>query len=245
MAYSIFTRDDIADFKEVFEYFDKRNRGHITRKQMVTTLRSLIPKPKENDITCLMENISFKNTVNFREYLDILHATIESNRKKQIHDKKPRRKRSHYTNLTQDQLNDIRDTFTLFDRDGDGTISVHELQDMMTSLGQRVSEADIKEMLEDTDTSADGTLDYPAFMSMMTRKSANNDLNCEIKEAFKFFDQDGDGTITKEELKICMKRIGEDLSDEDLNEMLNEADLDGNGKIEFHEFAKLITWPKS
>ena len=53
---------------------------------------------------------------------------------------------------------------------------------MMTSLGQRVSEADIKEMLEDTDTSADGTLDYPAFMSMMTRKSANNDLNCEIKE---------------------------------------------------------------
>ena len=92
-AYSIFTRDDIADFKEVFEYFDKRNRGHITKKQMITTLRSLIPKPKENDIACLMESISFKNTVNFREYLDILHATIESNRKKQIHDKKPRRKR--------------------------------------------------------------------------------------------------------------------------------------------------------
>jgi len=50
----------------------------------------------------------------------------------------------------------------------------------MTTLGQPVSDADIKEMLQDVDTCDNGTLDYPAFLGIMTRKAIN--LNNEIKE---------------------------------------------------------------
>jgi len=53
-------------------------------------------------------------------------------------------------------------------------------------------------------------------------------------QTFRFFDEDGDGTISREELKKCMRKIGEELSDDDLNEMLNEADLNGDGQIDFN-----------
>ena len=52
-------------------------------------------------------------------------------------------------------------------------------------------------------------------------------------QAFSFFDQDGDGTITSEELWQCMKKLGEDLTLEEVQDMLKEADADGNGEIEF------------
>lgn len=94
---------------------------------------------------------------------------------------------SHVTNLTPEQLNDIRETFSLFDKDGDGTISVNELQNTMSSLGQRVSENEIKEMMEDAETSDNGSLDYPAFLSMMTRKSVNKDTNTEMAEVREHF----------------------------------------------------------
>jgi len=52
-------------------------------------------------------------------------------------------------------------------------------------------------------------------------------------QAFKFFDQDGDGTITAKELRECMKKLGEELSEDEIGEMLKEADADGNGEIEY------------
>ena len=70
----------------------------------------------------------------------------------------------------------------MFDQNGDGTISTDELRGMMTTLGQQVSDSDIKEMLEEVDTDQSGNLDYPAFMTLMTRKVAANDLNNEIRE---------------------------------------------------------------
>ena len=62
-------------------------------------------------------------------------------------------------------------------------------------------------------------------------------INCYVYffyfQAFSFFDQDGDGTITADELCQCMKKLGEDLTKEEIEEMVKEADADGNGEIEF------------
>ena len=112
-AHSLFSIDDIADFQEVFQYFDSTKKGHITTKQLKTTLRALIPTPTENDIRSLVDAFSSKksNTVNFKQFLDCLHDAIESTRKQKIHDNKPKRKRVKTTTnyIRTNKALDVRD----------------------------------------------------------------------------------------------------------------------------------------
>ena len=67
----------------------------------------------------------------------------------------------------------------------------------------------------------------------MAKKVQDADTEKELKEAFSVFDQDGDGFINARELKQVMANLGENLSDEDIDAMVKEADKDGDGKINF------------
>eukprot|EP01054_Gregarina_sp_Poly1_P010855 Gregarina_sp_Poly_1__10854@NODE_842_length_6017_cov_94_978151_g609_i0_p4_GENE_NODE_842_length_6017_cov_94_978151_g609_i0NODE_842_length_6017_cov_94_978151_g609_i0_p4_ORF_typecomplete_len156_score43_77EFhand_7/PF13499_6/1_1e22EFhand_7/PF13499_6/8_9e12EFhand_6/PF13405_6/2_2e11EFhand_6/PF13405_6/0_0015EFhand_6/PF13405_6/3_4e10EFhand_1/PF00036_32/5_6e09EFhand_1/PF00036_32/1_6e08EFhand_1/PF00036_32/1_8e08EFhand_1/PF00036_32/1_2e03EFhand_8/PF13833_6/6_8e05EFhand_8/PF13833_6/1e15EFhand_8/PF13833_6/0_00 len=62
----------------------------------------------------------------------------------------------------------------------------------------------------------------------------------DFKEAFNLFDKDGDGMITAEELGIVMKNLGQNPTDSELQDMLNEVDADGNGTIDFPEFLSVM-----
>ncbi|CAL0328089.1 unnamed protein product [Lupinus luteus] len=62
----------------------------------------------------------------------------------------------------------------------------------------------------------------------------------EIKEAFGFFDKDGDGCITVEDLAIVIRSLDQNPSEEEVQNMINEVDADGNGTIEFVEFLNLM-----
>ena len=66
----------------------------------------------------------------------------------------------------------------------------------------------------------------------MAQKVAKSDSDAELKAAFEVFDKDGNGTISAEELRTLMKSIGEDLTDQDIDEMVKEADKDGDGNID-------------
>lgn len=61
-----------------------------------------------------------------------------------------------------------------------------------------------------------------------------------FKEAFSLFDKDGDGQITSKEIMAVMKNLGQDPSEEELEEMVREVDVDGNGIVEFDEFLQLM-----
>jgi calmodulin len=68
---------------------------------------------------------------------------------------------------------------------------------------------------------------------MMVRKMSHNDNEDELKEAFRVFDKDGDGFISYPELKIVLKSLGEKLTDEEINSMVKEADLNNDGRISY------------
>ncbi len=70
------------------------------------------------------------------------------------------------------------------------------------------------------------------FATIMSQKVKKSDVEAELKAAFQVFDKDGSGTIDVEELRHVMKSIGENLSDDEIEEMLKEADKDGNGSID-------------
>lgn len=76
---------------------------------------------------------------------------------------------------------------------------------------------------------------------MMARKSTGGDTDTELREAFNVFDRDGTGTISREELRAVMVSLGESLTEKDIDEMLKEADTDGDGQIDCEYLSYFIT----
>lgn len=70
------------------------------------------------------------------------------------------------------------------------------------------------------------------FFAMMSHVPSHENFEKETREAFRVFDKDGSGTISTDELKQVMKSLGENLTDEEIDEMVREADRDGNGVID-------------
>ena len=68
---------------------------------------------------------------------------------------------------------------------------------------------------------------------MMSKKITSYDIEEEIRDAFKVFDKDGNGLISAHELRQIMMSLGEKLTDEELDEMMREADLNGDGQIDY------------
>jgi calmodulin len=121
-----------------------------------------------------------------------------------------------------------------------GQITTKELGTVMRSLGQNPSESELADMINEVDADNDGTIDFPEFLTMMARKMKDTDSEEEIREAFKVFDRDGNGFISAAELRHVMTSIGEKLTDEEVDQMIREADADGDGRINYNEFVDLL-----
>ena len=142
--------------------------------------------------------------------------------------------------LTEEQIAEFKEAFSLFDKDGDGTITTKELGTVMRSLGQNPTEAELQDMINEVDADGNGTIDFPEFLTMMARKMKDQDTEEDIIEAFRVFDKDGNGTISAAELRHVMTNLGEKLTDEEVDEMIREADVNGDGIIDYKEFTKII-----
>ncbi|TAQ90382.1 hypothetical protein B7494_g1297 [Chlorociboria aeruginascens] len=114
-----------------------------------------------------------------------------------------------------------------------GQITTKELGTVMRSLGQNPSESELQDMINEVDADNNGTIDFPEFLTMMARKMKDTDSEEEIREAFKVFDRDNNGFISAAELRHVMTSIGEKLTDDEVDEMIREADQDGDGRIDF------------
>lgn len=148
--------------------------------------------------------------------------------------------RSATQDLSEETIREFKEAFALFDKDGDGTITSSELGAVMRSLGQQPTEAALKQMISEVDADGSGTIDFAEFLTLMSRKMKSADSQAEILEAFKVFDKDGSGKISADELRQVMNNLGEKLSDEEVSEMIREADTNGDGEIDVKEFVKMM-----
>merc|ERR1712129_684429 len=101
--------------------------------------------------------------------------------------------------------------------------------------------AEILDMINEVDADGNGTWDFSEFLTMMARKMKDTDSEDEIKEAFKVFDKDGNGFISAAELRHVMTNLVEKLTDEEVDEMIREADIDGDGQVNYEEFVTMMT----
>ena len=142
--------------------------------------------------------------------------------------------------ITDEQRKDYQDIFDQFDKDKDGKISGKELQNAMFSMGQNPTEEEINEMMREVDLNQDGKIDFDEFMILMTNNSPETQAEEEVINAFRVFDKEGNGLIASSELKHIMMTIGDKMTEEEADEMVNEADIDEDGMINYEEFVRMM-----
>lgn len=154
------------------------------------------------------------------------------------------------SSLTDEQIQELRDAFEMFDKNGDGCISIQELRTTLTFLGITTTEEELQVIFNTVDTDRNNLIDFKDFCFLMTpcgvfMRPEEGVGECEkedlLKEAFDVFDADKNGFIDAEELKQAMLSVGEDLNDQELTSLLASADINGDGKVEFEEFKRVYT----
>ncbi|XP_073134384.1 uncharacterized protein [Henckelia pumila] len=130
------------------------------------------------------------------------------------------------------KMNVLRQAFGLFDINGDGSITIEELGSVLRSLYPNLTEDELRDMIHEVDTDGNGTIEFPEFVNLMEM-----DADDDLREAFNLFDKDKNGYISADELQQV---IGDALTDEEIVEIIQEADLDGDGQVNYEEFVKIM-----
>ncbi|CAL4944056.1 unnamed protein product [Urochloa decumbens] len=159
--------------------------------------------------------------------------------------------------LTEEEIAEFKEVFNLYDKNGDGTcvrasrelfarlhllnpcfITSEELGTVMESLGGNFTESELKAMIKAVDADGTGTIDFHKFLNLMARKLKDTDSEEKLREAFDVIDKDQDGYISATELRQVMTNLGEKVTDQEVEEMMREADTDGDGRVSFEEFKR-------
>ncbi|XP_011196007.1 calcium-binding protein E63-1 isoform X4 [Zeugodacus cucurbitae] len=159
------------------------------------------------------------------------------------------------------QVRDLRTAFDLLDRNRDGRVTANELQFMLKNLGINVRDEIIHDLIREASHSGNGLINEAEFLQWVGRIQAlrdeqqqqqqqqeenaskpeeNDDVTEDLIAAFRVFDRDGNGFITRDELQTAMEMIGEPLSEIQLTQLLAIADLDQDGRINYEEFTRLL-----
>ncbi|XP_055334452.1 uncharacterized protein LOC129585691 [Paramacrobiotus metropolitanus] len=149
------------------------------------------------------------------------------------------RKKTLKVDLSEKQKKEIRDAFDLFDPERTGEIDAKDLKVCLRALGFEPKKEEIKKMLTDI-KSEEGNINFDQFLSILTTKMNEKDAHDEIQKAFRLFDSDETGKISFQNLKRVAKELGENLTDEELREMIEEADLNGDGEVDEKEFLRIM-----
>mmetsp|Transcript_89210 Transcript_89210/g.186438 ORF Transcript_89210/g.186438 Transcript_89210/m.186438 type:complete len:218 (+) Transcript_89210:221-874(+) len=142
--------------------------------------------------------------------------------------------------LDEEQVEELREAFKLFDTENAGTIDARELKAALRALGFEVKKEDVKRMLADIGKDPTQPIDFNEFKEMMTGRMPDKNSRAEIDKVFALFDEDETGKISFRNLKRISQELGESLTDDELQEMIEEADRDGDGLINPDEFYRVM-----
>ena len=143
--------------------------------------------------------------------------------------------------LTPEQKAELSEAFKLFDTDQNGEVTTKELNAVLRSLGQTLTESELQTLLNTIDEDGNGTISESEFLAMMaSQMNEGENEEEELKQAFQFFDKNGDGHISHAELRFVMNSMGEDLTEDDVKAMMAEADGNKDGFIDFEEFRQIV-----
>jgi len=143
------------------------------------------------------------------------------------------------SSLPANDLVGLKEMFQAMDTDNSGTISVEELHEGLKKKGTQMNHQEAQYIMDNIDVNGNSRIDYEEFLAATL---AYNKLNREdnMMEAFKFFDVAGSGFITKQEILDGLHKLGEDADTDEINNIMSQADKNGDGTIDYEEFCIMM-----
>nr|XP_035945493.1 calmodulin-like protein 6 [Halichoerus grypus] len=144
--------------------------------------------------------------------------------------------------LTAEQIQEYKGVFEMFDEEGNGEVKTGELERLMSLLGINPTKSELASMAKDVDRDNKGFFNCDSFLALMGiywEKAQNQEG--ELRAAFRVFDKEGKGYIDWDTLKYVLMNAGEPLNEAEAEQMMKEADKDGDGTIDYEEFVAMMT----
>ena len=159
----------------------------------------------------------------------------------------PKREVVTYTKvlaIPEDKIAEYKEAFDMFDKDGSGTISVNEIVKIMKNFGYPIKKSKAQKMVADIDDNSDGEIDFEEFVTLMEKQTNTVEETDEelVLRAFKSFDKDHDGKITNYEFKYILTQMGDKFTEDEVNQLFKECNLDINGTLNYQDFINF--WKK-
>ena len=146
--------------------------------------------------------------------------------------------------IPEEKIAEYKEAFDMFDKDGSGTISVTEIVKIMRNFGYPIKKAEAQKLIQDIDDNGDGEIDFEEFVTLMEKQTNYVEETDEelVLRAFKSFDKDHDGKITNYEFKYILTQMGDKFSEDELQQLFKECNLDINGTLVYQDFINF--WKK-
>ncbi|KAD0020786.1 hypothetical protein E3N88_44912 [Mikania micrantha] len=139
--------------------------------------------------------------------------------------------------LSEEEIAGLKQMFKIIDTDNSGYITFEELKAGLKRFGSNLNESEIYDLMQSADIDNNGTIDYEEFIAA-TLHINQVDREDYLFAAFSYFDKDDSGYITLDELQQACKEFG--VNDFHLEEIIKEADLNNDGRIDYNEFVKMM-----
>ncbi|KAF9925466.1 hypothetical protein FBU30_004746 [Linnemannia zychae] len=144
--------------------------------------------------------------------------------------------------VNDDQIKEFKEAFNLFDRKGTGNIAASSLGNLLRSIGQNPTQAEIAELVAQADPSSTGVVSFDTFTKIALRADGFKPAGTaeQLIDGFKVFDTQNTGTIPASELRHVLTTMGEALSAEEIDDLMAGALVDKDGLVNYEVFVRDI-----
>merc|ERR1739838_280974 len=141
--------------------------------------------------------------------------------------------------LSEEEFLELKNAFELYEKNSaDGKVDTQELGKLLRSLGQNPGEDELDSMIRELHIDGQGTLEFPDFLKMMSKRMKDKDSDHELREAFRVFDEEGTGFVSASDLKyILVDIMGE--KEAEVKGMMKEVKVSKDGQINYEDFISI------
>ena len=142
--------------------------------------------------------------------------------------------------LDEEKLKECKIVFDLFDKDKDGLIPTKELGNLMRIVGAAPSNIELETIIQNLESNNHKLISFEKFIVIFQKKLESQDSEEDIINEFRKLDKDNNGTISENDLRNLMSNYDNPLSEEEIEEIIQEANVDSNGNIDYINFTKIL-----